>query len=271
MLTEVDGTQGAAPMEPRGCGMESETDLRGEVAATCGRFFARDIVLATLSTVFVSVALIQVLGLMDLDARCVEPFYDRGAGRWPYQESELFAVLLHDRGRDLVFTTALLCLLGAAVGNVHERPRPHRRRLLFLGLAITLSAGLVALLKSQSPDPSPWDATIFGGTIEHRGFFQSVSLDADSLGGRRGRSSPGAHASGAFALMGLFFWWHRSHPRRAWFAFGAGWLAGQAFGLVQVVRGAHFPSHNQWSCLVAWTACLLLYGCVFRGRLEPRP
>jgi membrane-associated PAP2 superfamily phosphatase len=36
-----------------------------------------------------------------------------------------------------------------------------------------------------------------------------------------------------------------------------------------LVRGAHFASHNVWSAGICWYIPLVLYVCLFRGRLFP--
>jgi len=243
---------------------EAADDAEKETRPTRERRVSKEVVLSTLAPFVVSAAFIQLLGITELDVRIVEPFYDRGADRWPLSGSGFVSDVLHRGGRYFVFSTALVCVIVGGAGGLHRRLRPWRRRALLLGFSIALSAGFVALLKSESPDPAPWNATAFGGVIEHRGFFQSASPV-----GAHGHNSPGAHASGAFAFMATYFWWRRQNPRRAWFALAAGWALGQTFGLAQVARGAHFPSHNQWSCIVAWTACLGLYWVVFRGRVHP--
>jgi len=205
-----------------------------------------------------------LLATNGLDERIAASYFNESNGRWPYRGAGLASEFLHPWGRDIVFGTGATCVLIGSLGGLSSRLRPVRRQCWYLALAIGLSTGLVAILKSLSPDPAPWDATIFGGTIEHRGFFQSVAH-----GTRMGHNSPSAHASGAFALMAFYYCWHRTKPRRAWLALVLGWLAGQAFGAVQVVRGAHFPSHNQWSCIVVWAVCSLLYWIGFGGQLAP--
>jgi membrane-associated PAP2 superfamily phosphatase len=221
-----------------------------------------EVMLATAVPFLASVAMLWALATNDLDERIVATYFDESTALWPFRGEGSAADYMHHWGRDVVFVIGAASLLIGCMGGLSPRLRALRRQALYLALAIGLSTGLVAILKANSPDPAPWDATIFGGTIEHLGFFQSIAH-----GDRMGRNSPGAHSSGAFALMALYYCWHRTSPRRAWIALGSGWFLGQAFGAVQVVRGAHFPSHNQWSCIVTWTVCTLLFWVGFGGRL----
>jgi membrane-associated PAP2 superfamily phosphatase len=226
-----------------------------------------DALLAGILPIAACAVLIAALYSRDLDRRITSWFYDPVSGQWPWRGHWLTKELIHDRGRDLVFLIALGCIAVAALGGRSARLRPLRRSCFFVLLSILLSAGAASLLKSISPDPSPWFAAEFGGDIVHGTLFASHSPT-----GELGRGSPGAHATGAFALMSLYYVWRGRSIRRAWFYLVAGWLLGSLYGADQVIRGAHFPSHNYWSCILAWCICTLLYWGPFRGRLgEPEP
>jgi membrane-associated PAP2 superfamily phosphatase len=37
------------------------------------------------------------------------------------------------------------------------------------------------------------------------------------------------------------------------------WLCGIAFGLAQLLRGAHYPSHTMWTAWLCWTLSALMW------------
>ena len=131
-----------------------------------------------------------------------------------------------------------------------------KRRYDWLIIALIMIAGplVVSALKSVSAHSCPWDLVRYGGD----GLEYPLLGPVSNMAGKGG-CFPGGHASGGFALMGLFF---ILYPySRKWattavvFAVGLGLLMG--FG--QVMRGAHFFSHNLWSAWWVWFTQLALY------------
>ena len=132
---------------------------------------------------------------------------------------------------------------------------------LALMSCIVLTTGTVGLLKASSPIPVPWRALRYGGSTPH--YLPFLAPDEASFGG----GWPCAHASGAFALMGLYFISRDSKRSLAWLGFAGACGLGVLYVASQVMRGAHFPSHGVWSFLLAWTICAGLYAIPFRSRL----
>lgn len=220
-------------------------------------------ILAVLAPVAVSVALYVLFTQTSLDDRCSDPFFDRETKTWIYKNAWWANDVLHKRGRDLVFVTAVVCLVVAAFGGFWPRVAAWRRSALFLTLGIALSAGVAGFLKHRSPVPGPWEATRYGGPIPHLSPFAEYPPGLE-LGG----CFPGAHAAGAFAFMGLYYVLRERDKQRAWLALAAGYALGLAFGAVQVIRGAHFQSHNFGSAVLVSVLLAALYWIPFRGRLH---
>lgn len=214
------------------------------------------------------VALVGVLILAqdELDERLVDPFYDPETGRWPLKGAFWTGTFLHGYGQDLVISLGLGGLAVLVLGRFSERARRERRRALYLVLCIVVPAGVTALLKYTSLIPCPWSAVRYGGDIPHWGVFESVPE-----GTRPGHCFPGAHATSGFSLMGAYYLLRETSRRAAWFGYVLGALIGTAFSVGQVLRGAHFPSHNLWALGIAWGVVSALYWLAFRGRLSPPP
>ena len=65
-----------------------------------------------------------------------------------------------------------------------------------------------------------------------------------------------------------FFAFRKAAPKRAYFYLGAGLILGFAMGWAQMMRGAHFLSHNLWTAWVVWCCNVALYP-LFYKRLLP--
>ena len=116
---------------------------------------------------------------------------------------------------------------------------------------MALIALVVSLAKHYSPYSCPWDLPEFGGSAP-----------------QTGRCLPAAHPVSGFALFGLYESLRGKHPRSARAALAAAWIVGLAAGVVQVARGAHFPSHVLWTAWVAWAVTLALAAAA-RRRASP--
>ncbi len=199
--------------------------------------------------------------LTDLDLFFSDAWYDP-AGGWLFKSSWWAEGLIHQGGKYLVLAFALCSVLCWALSFRLGRLRPWRRAALFLVLSIGLGTGSVALGKATINRHCPWDYDRYGGTVPYVRLFGPAPA-----GSKPGHGFPAGHASGALSLMGSYFIFYGRHRRRAQAGLAAGLLLGAVFGFGQLVRGAHFLSHNVWSAAICWFMALILYAFVFRGRL----
>ena len=192
--------------------------------------------------------LIGLWELSGLDMAVTRSFGD--AHGFALREAWWTSGLLHEGGR-----VAAAILLGALVLDAlrphRGGPAPSQR---WFWLAATLACMLlVSVIKRHSPTSCPWDLVEFGG---HAMRLSHWRLSLPDGGG--GRCFPSGHASAAFAFFATYFLWrgHRPAAARLWLL-GTG-VAGLLFGLGQIARGAHFPSHVFWSAWLCWMICALL-------------
>jgi membrane-associated PAP2 superfamily phosphatase len=123
-------------------------------------------------------------------------------------------------------------------------------RLLWWCVALTCAAG-VAYVKSRSATSCPWDLQEFGGTARYVHHWLWGMAD-----GGGGRCFPSGHASTGFAFVSLAFALRLARPALALRLLGLALAAGVLLGAVQVMRGAHYPSHVLWSAAFCWGLCL---------------
>jgi membrane-associated PAP2 superfamily phosphatase len=176
-----------------------------------------------------------------------------------WRDAFVTSTLLHQGGRWLGWVVGLAWALhawwpakrGSATPRQHDRRDPRRDSRYWLAVAVACLL-LVPALKHGSRTSCPWDLQDFGGTAHHVSHWALGVAD-----GGPGHCFPSGHASAAFAFLAGYFLLRRSRPTaaRAWLA--AVLTAGALFGLAQVARGAHYPSHVLWTGWICWTVCVL--------------
>ncbi len=170
------------------------------------------------------------------------------ASGFALRDSVWTATLLHDGGR-LAAWALLLTLVVAALRaprNPTQAAPGRAERWRWLGVML-LCVVAVPLLKRYSATSCPWDLAEFGGKAVHVSHWAFGQRD-----GGPGHCFPSGHAVAAFAFFGLYFQWRGHDARRArlWLAVVVG--AGLLFGVAQLARGAHYPSHTLWSAWICW-------------------
>lgn len=175
-------------------------------------------------------------------------FYDPASSRFPLQDARWLEWLNHRLAKYLVLLTGLLL----AWRGWRQRDA---RRLLTVA-AMLLAGAVVAWLKSESAHSCPWDLQAFGGTASWFPLRGLVPADAGP-----GHCFPGGHASAGFSLLAQAYWQWPLRPTLARGLFWLGMAAGMLMGFGQMLRGAHFLSHNLWSGWLVWATCCLLFAC----------
>lgn len=209
------------------------------------------------SLAFVTLGLAALL-LWDasgLDLAVVRLFGSAQGFAW--REHWLTSGVLHQGGRWLATGLVVLMLVNAL------RPLwpglSARERWLALA-ATALCLILIPLIKRASASSCPWDLAEFGGVAQHVSHWSLGVLD-----GGPGHCFPSGHASSAFAFFSLFFMLRRAYPQQARLALSAVLVLGGLYGLTQLARGAHYPSHTLWTAWICWTLTAALHSRLLPG------
>lgn len=207
----------------------------------------------TLCVLLALACLLLIWDLSGLDRRVMQALgtpYGFGGRDMP------LLLALHEGGRWLsggaLLLTLWACLAPVLLGRGHGASSlggPER-----LGWLASTVIGLLAVpaLKQLSLTSCPWSLAEFGGTASWVSHWSWGAAD-----GGLGHCFPSGHAAGAFAFMAAAWAWMPSRPRRGLALMLMVLLLGAFFGMTQIVRGAHYPSHVLWS---AWLCASLGWG-----------
>lgn len=186
-----------------------------------------------------------------LDRLLTGYWYDAALHTFPLKQNVLLDVLNHRLAKYLTITLAAVTLL---YGVWRRNPQ-----LVVGALLMGLGTLVVGALKAVSHHSCPWDLVEYGGDAVSFPLFGTTPLNSGP-----GRCFPGGHSSSGFMVMGLFFaFWH-DRPRLAWGMMALGVMLGLVMGYGQVMRGAHFFSHNLWAGWWVWFSQLAAYALMTR-------
>ncbi|MEW7311611.1 phosphatase PAP2 family protein [Buttiauxella gaviniae] len=185
-------------------------------------------------------------------------WFDAATHSFPLQKDRLLDLINHRLIKQIVIAAGVICLL---YGIIRRQPRP-----VLVAVLFGLGALTVGILKATSHHSCPWDLVEYGGKAISYPLFSTVP---DGSG--PGRCFPGGHSSSGFGVMALFFLFYRERPRLAWGSLVFGIVLGLVMGYGQVMRGAHFFSHNLWAGWWVWLTQVVVYGIVSTGLVkEPK-
>jgi membrane-associated PAP2 superfamily phosphatase len=196
----------------------------------------------------IAVPLLIALQGFDLDRAVTDFFYDPIGHQFPLKNNQWLTRVFHDGIKWAVVALAVGLLAGWLLSFVSTSWQPARQWLLWVFVAMALSASTVALVKHFSHHACPYDLQIYSGKAPRLGFFEAMPE-----GMLPGRCWPGGHASTAFSLFGFYFAArHAGRRRLAMGLLGFVIVLGVILSFVQVMRGAHFLSHQVWTAIICW-------------------
>ncbi len=198
-----------------------------------------------------------------LDARLIAPFFDAHSQSFPLRNHPGLEAVMHQGLKNLMIGVSLLALglwlWGLQLGSAARSPRltwlrTQRQSFLWVFVGMLMATSVVALLKHGNIHDCPWNLQDYGGSQPYIALFASLPMGAQA-----GHCFPGGHASGGFALLAIYFAFRDSAPRLARLGFGLALFFGSVMAYTQMVRGAHFMSHNLWTAWWVWLILLMQY------------
>ena len=187
-----------------------------------------------------------------LDLALIHPWISP-SGQFLLRDNWYLAELNHRYVKDLIIALYGSFLLLWLASFKVQKLKAMRFSYGYFLIMVIISTSVIGLLKSQSAHACPWNITLPSA----EGFFWDFSAT-------QGHCFPGGHASTGFALMAGFFVFRLSQPKRAYFFLIAGVILGFAMGWAQMMRGAHFLSHNLWTGWIIWFVNVIVYLFYYR-------
>lgn len=170
-------------------------------------------------------------------------WYDPLIHRFPLQDNRWLDVINHRLLKDTLICGGFLLLLA---GLLRRQPRQ-----ILVALMMGIGPLVVGILKASSAHSCPWDLVRFGGKAVSYPLFGIVPAHSGP-----GRCFQAGTLQAVLAPWRCFLF----YPRRLRLAVICWWIAltiGLVMGFGQVMRGAHFLSHNLWAAWWVWlTQCV---------------
>lgn len=159
---------------------------------------------------------------------------------WP------LAAVLHVGGKWLVVLVAVAAVMVALAGWRVPALRPWWRPALVLAAVIILATSTVSVLKAVTGIHCPWELDRYGGAVPFQPWWEGPPA-----GFKPGKGWPAGHASAGFSLLALYtLAVGRTQRPALWLI--PGLVLGVIFAGAQVLRGAHFVSHNFYTVAICW-------------------
>lgn len=155
----------------------------------------------------------------------------------------------HNVLKYIVIFIAALHLICLVYLKIYKKNVRLQKICMMVLLSMACSVSVIALLKSLSSHACPWSMVeMHLGQVR---WHQTVAMGTKCF--------PGGHASGGFSLIILFFAYRHFSPRISGYGLVLSLLLGLMMSWVQIVRGAHFLSHNLWSLWWSWLIAFVVY------------
>lgn len=184
------------------------------------------------------------------DTQSLAPWFNAAQHEFPLRHNWILESALHSGLRSALLLVPISTAALLVWQLVQKQPC---RRTAWLLIAQLLPALLVSILKQESIHACPWDLAEYGGYAPYIPLFGHLPAGISP-----GKCLPGGHASAGYAMLAFYFGFRDDQPRLAALALWGGLLLGTLMGWIQVMRGAHFLSHNLWSLWVTWITLLVL-------------
>lgn len=197
--------------------------------------------------------LIFIYPKTNLDALLIAPYFDVAQHQFMLKHHWFFENVMHTALKNLMLLIALSVLTLWLFSYKINQLKQYRRSLIWTFIAMLLATTTITIVKHFSNHACPWDLTMYGGNQPLLALFDTLPPGAEA-----GQCFPGGHASGGFALWAFYFAFKKINPSLAQLGLYSGLVFGFVMGWAQMMRGAHFLSHNLWTAWFVWLVLCLL-------------
>lgn len=187
-----------------------------------------------------------------IDMHFIQPWMD-STGHFPLKNNWYLVEINHKLVKHIIIGFYVCVLIAWIASFKSAKLKAYRWQLGYLFWVSILSTAVVGLLKAHSAHACPWSMT-----------EQTALGYVWDFSATKGHCFPGGHASTGFSLISGFFVFRKSHPKIAYLFLCLGLVLGFIMGWGQMMRGAHFLSHNLWTGWVIFAFNLVLYRVFYK-------
>jgi len=214
----------------------------------------RNKLLGLAATLILLAGALALFEFTNLDIWLQDHCYDFEKHRWRLEKQDAVPRVLFYTGPKVVMAVTGGILIAWLLLPVRWRPKGLQKfqlpwshlRLWFVLICLAAVPATIGFMKARSDLYCPWSIDRYGGDRPHLRFFEALPPDYPP---DCGKCFPAGHASGGFALLGLYY---LSESRRGrWLGLTIGMTAGWVMGIYQMFKGAHFLSHTVVTMLIA--------------------
>lgn len=178
------------------------------------------------------------------------------SGEFYLKHNFYLEALNHQYVKTILIAVYLSFLMLIIASFKYSTLQKNRSRYGYFLMLVIITTSTIGILKSQSDHACPSDMI-----LQQQ---QSYSWVMHKI---NGHCFPGGHASTGFALWAGYFAFKDQDQKRAHFYLWAGLILGFAMGWAQMMRGAHFLSHNLWTGWITWAINVMVYG-ILQSKLK---
>lgn len=190
-----------------------------------------------------------------LDFYLIQPWIST-TGQFYLKHDFYLEVINHKYVKNILIAVYLGFFVMIGASFKYESLKKSRWNYSYFLILVIITTSTIGILKSQSDHACPWDMII-----------QEQHSYSWILNKTNGHCFPGGHASTGFALMAGYFIFRDQDKKRAYFYLCAGLILGFGMGWAQMMRGAHFLSHNLWTGWITWMINVIAYA-IFQTRFQ---
>jgi membrane-associated PAP2 superfamily phosphatase len=211
-----------------------------------------------LQIIITSIILICVIALFqfsEIDIFIQSHFFNFETKKWLIDKNEpILKFFFYNGVKNSLLIFAIIILLSLIFFRKNSLIKEYKKGLIIVLLAAAIIPSVVGTLKAVTNTPCPNNINYFGGEYPDIKLFDSYPKDFVQKS--KIKCWPAGHASGGFALLGLFFLFKTEKNRKKTIVFAL--IIGWSMGLYKMLLGDHFLSHTIITMVLSWLIILLI-------------
>ncbi len=188
----------------------------------------------------------------NIDLMLIQPWVD-ATGHFPHRSDWLLTKINHGLVKNIIIGIYVVIFISWCASFKVEKLKSKCFSLGYMFWISMIAAAIIGILKAQSPHACPWNMTQPTAT----GFVWDFSA-------KKGHCFPGGHAATGFMLVTGYFVYRLRNIKLAYVFLISGIVLGFVMGWGQMMRGAHFFSHNIWTAWIIWCANVVIYALILK-------